>query len=241
MKPYFILLSGGSGIRMKAALPKQFLELARKPVILHSAEVFCNWKKHAGFICVANQEYIKETEIALDSIRIKLEKENNIFRVVSGGENRHASTLSGIQAVIENIKDEDLMFFHDAARPLLLEYELELLFEVFYKNPSIEIASLVSYVTETLVMGNSLPGLMTKSLNRNQIFTVKTPQVIKVSSLKKLTKSSPSMEFTDLLTWGEASGIMGSLVEADDDNIKLTKISDLEIMNAVLMKRKRNG
>jgi len=237
MKCHFILLSGGSGSRMQMSVPKQFLLLGAKQVILYSAEVFSTWKRRGSFICVANPEYINETETALKSVRISSEKSSNYFQIVPGGKNRHESTLAGINALKDSLGSDDLLFFHDAARPLLLENELERLFTAFQTDQNIEIASLVSPVTETLVMANSLPGTMTQSLDRNQIYSVKTPQVLKSSSLHKFLSSSDKSEFTDLLTWGEASGIPGYLVRAENDNIKLTNISDLEVMNAILEKR----
>ncbi|MDH5654752.1 MAG: 2-C-methyl-D-erythritol 4-phosphate cytidylyltransferase [Spirochaetia bacterium] len=238
MNAHFILLSGGSGSRMKSSVPKQFLNLKGKPVILHSAETFINWQRHGGMICVANPKYLEKTEDALNTVRMQLEKENLFFKAVPGGKNRHDSTLNGIHGLENFVKKDDLLFFHDAARPLLLEEELERLYSVFYENPEVEIASLVSPVTETLVTGNALPGKMSGILNRNEVFAVKTPQVIRFSSLKKMNTENQNQEFTDLLTWGEAEGLIGTLVEADESNIKLTRSSDLEILSSLLEKRK---
>ena len=239
MKAHFILLSGGSGSRMKISRPKQFLEMCGKPVILYSAETFANWNSHGNFICVANPEYLKDTEAVLEPIRSRLAGEKRFFNVVPGGSSRQESVRKGMQALSGHTEKNDLLFFHDAARPLLLEEELERLFSSFQENHSIEIASLVSPVSETLIRGNRLPGKMMESLDRNEIFSVKTPQVLRVSSADRLTDDSS--EYTDLLTWGEASGILGHLVESDSSNIKLTNPSDLEVLESILEKRRKNS
>ncbi|MCB1177887.1 MAG: 2-C-methyl-D-erythritol 4-phosphate cytidylyltransferase [Leptospiraceae bacterium] len=214
-----IILSGGTGSRMNSSLPKQFLQVNEIPLIAHSAKVFKEWGFIKSLIIVANESYIEETERALYDI---LEQND---RIVTGGDSRHASTLCGIDSVVTD--ENDILIFHDAARPFVSEKELHELCDIALKWGS---ATLAEKVNETIV--ETLEDRVESILNRDKIHTIKTPQALHTSLLKLLDKVEMEEEPTDLCSWVSHIGVKPGIVPSNPFNIKITKESDLEIANA---------
>ncbi len=252
---HFLLLSGGTGQRMGATRPKQFLNLGDRPVLQHSLDTFLAWTppkdlsaNRGGCIVVAPAAYRDETMHVLTHIPALrgilsdlsaphptggvTENSESVAGVVEGGTNRHESTLHGLAALAPHLRDGDAVFIHDAARPLIEDAELTALCRAIFAKDSSGIASLAGPVTETIVKGRSLPGAFEHSVDRNEYFAIKTPQAFTTTVLRRLQNFTGS--FTDLLTWGEAAGIRGELVPAGPRNIKLTHAADLPYLETLL-------
>lgn len=251
---HFLLLSGGTGSRMGAGRPKQFLQLGNRPVLRHSLDTFLAWTpkdpsvQRALCVVVAPVDHRDETTHLLAQIaglRVILsepdsgeatgrvaEKSESVARIVDGGADRHQSTLRGLRALAPNMSDGDAVFIHDAARPLIEAGELDALSRAVFADGSCGIASLAGPVTETIVKGKSLPGAFEHSVDRGEYFAIKTPQALSTAVLRRLEAITGN--FTDLLTWGEAAGICGELVPAGPRNIKLTHAADLPYLESLL-------
>ena len=229
---HVVLLAGGSGSRVGAETPKQFLPLGDKPVLAHSLEVFLNWERLAGLVLVARPDLLSRTEVLAQEYLYRYDLDIPL-QAVAGGATRHGSTLNGVGAAQEQAGEDDLIFIHDAARPFIVESELEDLAQALWNSPDYEIASLASSVTETVVEAEFLPGVMGKRLERSRVFAVKTPQAVRVKALDILTALPEDDSFTDLLSWGLGANLPGYLVEAGASNQKLTTAEDYEIMRIV--------
>lgn len=201
---------------MGAEEPKQFLPLAGRPVLAWSASTLESWSLPGSLVCVAPQDHLERTKSILSAGWI----------VVAGGNSRHSSTLNGLDAL--DMEAEDLVFIHDAARPLITEREVQRLFDAM--QGTAEIASLTGPVHDTIVKikdGEWSAGIVP----REELRSVKTPQALRARALTRLRQHNAP--YTDLLSWAEAASLPAVLVEADAANIKMTTAADLRILEAM--------
>lgn len=157
------------------------------------------------------------------------------IEVVVGASTRHGSAVAGARAISRLSGSDDLIFFHDGARPFVSLSELDRL-HASLLDGTCKVASLVAPLHETIVVG-SLPGKMSATAKREQLFAAKTPQGFCAEQLSAFinTKEDPSL--TDLLTWSESQGLEARLVESDADNRKLTLAEELPLFEAIARRR----
>lgn len=205
---------------MKSDIPKQFLELNGKPILLHSLETFLDWGKTKSIVLVSHKDYIlKSEELCFPYLRER-------DRIVEGRETRHGSTLSGISSI--QFAPNDIILIHDAARPFVSQDDLDNLSVVV---EGAGVATLASKNHETVLEENN--GNL-KFLDRDKIWFMKTPQGIRGDILKSLLEKPSTTEPTDLCTWAQAHGISSKLVESNPYNLKITEKSDLALAEAIL-------
>ena len=106
-----IIPAAGSGTRMQAAMPKQYLSLAGKPILIHSVSAFISCQEISQIIIVVPSGRQSETETLLDSHQLSRKK----ISVIAGGARRQDSVLAGLEEVDPDI---DIVLVHDGARPL---------------------------------------------------------------------------------------------------------------------------
>ncbi|PJZ64423.1 2-C-methyl-D-erythritol 4-phosphate cytidylyltransferase [Leptospira wolffii] len=217
---YVILLSGGIGSRMKSEVPKQFLELEGKPLLLHSLETFLEWGKTKEIVIVSHRDYAEETEkICASHLRER-------DRIVEGGKTRHESTLAGLASL--QITGTDLVLVHDAARPFVAISDLD---RLGLETEGSGVATLAARNYETVLEEE---GASFRFLDRDKIWFMKTPQAIRGDILKKLATSPLRSEPTDLCTWTQGAGFESKLVESHPYNVKITEPEDLVLAQAIL-------
>lgn len=224
---------------MGGSLPKQFLKIGDMPILAYSLRTYWSWDRRGRLVVVGNTDYLDKTEeTAREYIeKLGISSESDAWKVVPGGASRHSSTLAGLNALRPYLNDNDVIFIHDAARPAIELNDLDRLADLFETNMECNIASLASIITDTLVRGTGLPGKNIERLNREEIYAVKTPQAMRASVLDQLLGVPESEEFTDLLSWGQAAGMDGFLVESGPNNIKLTTPVDLQHLELILTSR----
>lgn len=215
-----ILLCGGTGSRMATSLPKQFLELKGKPLLVHSVERFKKWGLLKSITIVSHPDWILKTEEVLSEY---LDGEDQI---VEGGASRHLSTIAGLQSF--SYDDSDLIFIHDVARP---NFHLEDLDQLVEKTRIFGAATLVANMTESLVVAKQHSGFTEQSLTREEVYSVKTPQMaagflLKEKLLETLPKDS-NKHPTDLCSWIHPSRV--GIVVTDHTNVKVTNPGDIEL------------
>ena len=111
MKEYAIIVAGGSGSRMQSNLPKQFLPLANRPVLMHTIEAFRRYSKDLYIIVV-----LPDTTMQLWEKLCQQHNFRHSFKLVAGGNSRTESVKNGL----DSIKDSDsLVAIHDGVRPLV--------------------------------------------------------------------------------------------------------------------------
>jgi 2-C-methyl-D-erythritol 4-phosphate cytidylyltransferase len=222
-----IILAGGTGSRMGGNLPKQFLALAEKPLILYSLQRFRNWGLCKSINIVCHKEWVSLME---ETVSPLLE---GIDQIIEGGATRHESTLRALAQI--SWDEEDILFIHDAARPYFLETELD---ELVGVTQIFGAGTLALKATETVVRSKIQSGFTEVSIPREEVYFVKTPQSVSGKMLKKLLSTggiSPNEHPTDLCSWVETIGEKTGIVLSTTKNIKVTTSDDMKVAESYLL------
>lgn len=226
MKKYAIIVAGGKGLRMGMEVPKQFLPVGGKPVLMRTLEAFktCVPDVHLVLVLpVSQQDYWHEL---CRSYHFDLP-----CRIADGGETRFHSVSNGLALVPE---DEDtLVAVHDGVRPFVSPGVISRCYETAgiwgTAVPVIE-------VYETLRRLDTVEGT-SQTVNRASYRLVQTPQTFDGRLLKQAYAVGYRSEFTDDASVVEACGTDIHLVEGNRENIKITTPFDLSVAEALLSEK----
>ena len=216
------IVAGGRGTRMGGPQPKQFLELAGRPVLMHTLEAFDRWDASARLIVVLPEDQI-ETWKRL----CKAHAFGRTHHVVAGGETRFHSVRNGLGAVASN----GLIAVHDGVRPLVAPSVIAACFAAAADGgAAVPVVPVVESVREVDTDGGSRP------VDRARLRVVQTPQVFRADVLRAAYCLPYDPRFTDDASVVEASGVAVRLVPGNRENIKLTTPMDL-LLAEQLMRR----
>jgi 2-C-methyl-D-erythritol 4-phosphate cytidylyltransferase len=222
MKKYAVIVAGGNGQRMGAAIPKQFLELNGKSLLWHSIAAFVNAFADIELIIVVPKQYMSNAELA------KQDFKNVEIQFVVGGETRYSSVQNGLQMVKEN----SIVFVHDAVRSLVTKNLIESCYhQALVKGSAIPAVSATDSIR--LVKGEEH-----EVADRNLVRVIQTPQTFQSNILLPAFEQPYQTSFTDEATVVEANGQSVFLIEGDYNNIKITRPVDLLIAAQILNERK---
>ena len=238
-RAHVLLLAGGSGSRFGSPIPKQIQTLGDLPLFAHSLLTFYQWEQTEQVVISARPDLVSQTELsagaALERAAGKRRGRPLRVRVVAGGLSRHASAVAAATAVLQDAKPDDLVLFHDAARPFVSQGELLRLARCFSQEDC-DVASLAGPIQDTVVRGHA-PGGLEGVLDRSELLSVKTPQAMRAANLLSFVRTPESPQFTDLLTWAHARDMRCALALSDADNHKLTLAAELPIFEAIAARR----
>lgn len=221
-KHTILIVAGGRGTRMGGPQPKQFLELAGRPVLMHTLEAFDRWDASARLIVVLPEDQI-DTWKRLCEAHVF----GRIHRVVAGGETRFHSVRNGLGAVASN----GLIAVHDGVRPLVAPSVIAACFAAAADGgAAVPVVPVVESVREVDADGDSRP------VDRTRLRVVQTPQVFRADVLRAAYCLPYDPRFTDDASVVEASGVAVRLVPGNRENIKLTTPMDL-LLAEQLMRR----
>lgn len=219
MRKYIIIVAGGSGTRMNNAVPKQFLELQGKPVLIHTIEKFTTAIPEINVVVVLSSPLREEWK------NLCLKHNFNIsFQLAEGGGTRFHSVKNGLELVPENC----IVGVHDAARPLVSIQTIVNAFEIAEQKGN---ASPAIPLTESLRI---VENANNRAVDRNNYFIVQTPQCFQSNLLKKAFLQEYRPAFTDDASVVEAMGEKINLIEGNRENIKITTPQDLIIAEALM-------
>lgn len=215
MKNYVIIVAGGKGLRMGGEIPKQFLPVKGKPVLMRTLEAFHAYDPHLELILVLPVDQQAYWEKLCTTYGFTLP-----HRVADGGETRFHSVKNGLALVDE----EGLVGVHDGVRPFV---SLEVIRNCYREAAQKEAVIPVVEVVETLrkLVGES----ESETVPRSRYRLVQTPQVFTVSLLKQAYAQPYSPMFTDDASVVEAIGHAVHLIPGNRENIKLTTPFDLKV------------
>lgn len=219
MKKFVIIVAGGSGNRMGSEIPKQFLEISGKPILIHTIQVFYDFDPECELIVVlpeAQQNYWKALCLKY-SFTLP-------HRIVSGGANRFDSVRNGLKLV----DGDGIVFIHDGVRPLVSRQTIERCFHMAQKNGN---AIPVLRVNESL---RKQKGNQSISVDRTLYLSVQTPQTFRSEQILKAFEQDFDPVFTDDASVAEKAGFPIFMVEGNRENIKITTPADLVIAEAFL-------
>ena len=219
MKKYAIIVAGGSGTRMGTDIPKQFLEIKGKPVLMHSMNRFFNFDNNINIIVVLPEHQIEYWQ--------KLCIAHNFIvphQIVKGGTERFYSVKNGLDLVEENA----LVAIHDAVRPLVSKQTI---------NAAFESAMQYGSGIPTVPMNDSIrqfEGENNFAVNRGNYKIIQTPQCFESSAILAAFNQTYRSEFTDDATVLEAAGGSVHLTLGNVENIKITTPRDLLLADTLM-------
>lgn len=222
MNYYAIIVGGGAGLRMGHQIPKQFLPLNGKPVLMHTLCAFHKSGFRPEIILVLNQNQHAYWQ--------QLCVEHNFtvpHRLIDGGEQRFHSVRNGLMA----IRTDGIVAVHDGVRPLASARLIDTAYEKALLNGN-AIAAVGASDTIRYTNPNG-----TEVLDRNKIMLVQTPQTFQLEQLRKAYQQHYSSSFTDDASVVEKAGFQINLLEGERHNFKITFPEDLELASFLINKK----
>ena len=220
-KKIAIIVAGGTGQRMGSVVPKQFLEIEGKSILLHTIDQFVNAFDDISLVVVLPEGYIEEGKKLLNN------RTKNPIQFIAGGETRFESVKNGLTAV----KEKCIVFVHDAVRCLLTPALIQRCYQQAVENGSAIPA--VSSTDTVRIMENEKHHLF----DREKVMLIQTPQTFQSEVILAAFNQVYQPNFTDEANVVEASGQPVFLVDGEFENIKITRPLDLAIATYVLTKR----
>lgn len=230
---YAIILAGGSGTRMgNLGIPKQFLTIQDKPIIIHTLEKYIHIKKIDKIIIVCHKQYCDY----MKNLLIEYKMKNNIL-IVEGGKTRMDSILTGLKEIVDNykIKDDDIFVSTDSVRPIVKEEEI---LDLIIKTKQYGATTIVNPIIENVVKINKKNEIET-IFKRENLFKDLSPQAFNIQEflkcIEKISKNELD-EITDLSQVFLKCGKSVSIIKGNTDNIKITTPIDMKIVNELIKK-----
>lgn len=214
MKKHIIIVAGGKGLRMGGDIPKQFLPVCGKPVLMRTLEAFRTYDPSIHIVLVlpvSQQTYWKEL---CRTYRFELPHD-----IADGGETRFHSVMNGLALV----KGDGLVGVHDGVRPFVSQEVIARCYEEASRQKAvIPVVGVVETVRHLTDEGS-------ETVPRDQYRLVQTPQVFDAALLRRAYQQEYTALFTDDASVVEALGEKVHLVEGNRENIKLTTPFDLKL------------
>lgn len=224
MKVAAVIAAGGAGTRMRATVPKQFLEIAGKPVFIHTIERIASLEDVVQIILALPEEHIPAAEEILSRTPGRLP-----VQCVAGGSHRQESVHFGVRHVRE---DADVIMVHDAVRPACDRETMRRVLDAA-REKGAAVPGLQA--TET-IQRVSRKGRVLATPPREELFAIQTPQAFHSSILRSALDRAAAAGFagTDESSVVRWAGHPVTVVPGSSDNIKITRPMDLEIAGRLI-------
>lgn len=214
-----VVVAAGSGRRMGGPVPKQYLDLQGKAVIIHTLEKFYRYDPEIKIVVVLAKDHLKFWKKISSSSEAALGCE-----VVTGGENRYDSVRKGLQLIPNGC----IVGIHDAVRPLVSQETIGRCYRAAHDSgsgiPVLEMEDSVRMITA----GGS------ENLERASLRRVQTPQVFRSDLIRSAyDQDFPSSVTDDASVYESLHGKL-TLVAGNPENIKITKASDLDLASLII-------
>ena len=217
---FAVIVAGGQGRRMNNEVPKQFIEISGKPILVYTLESFLRVEVDVLILVMAKDHFerwasIKEQWLPKQSIQI-----------VDGGETRFHSVKNGLKWV----EGPGIVAIHDAARPCVSAQ----LINAGYEAAAIHKSAVASVALKDSIREKS--GGTTVSRDRSNYYLIQTPQTFDIDLLKKSYEMANGARFTDDASVVASRGHEVHLIEGFHQNIKITTGEDLDLARLFLSK-----
>lgn len=232
-----LIFAGGTGTRMKNdSIPKQFMEVNGKPIIIHTLLCF---EKHdyihaIAVVCIEEwQEYLKK--------QIKQEGITKVKWIVQGGPTGQQSIFNGVKAIYDDVADpsKTIVLINDGVRPLVTNEIISKNIDCVIENGT---SATSSYVTETIIEVD-VTGKVINIPNRKYCMSSKAPQGFFLSQLLEAHQKAIKENKFDCTNSIELMSYYGHaiyIVEDSNDNIKVTTPMDMHLLRALLNKNEND-
>ena len=219
MDLYVVIVAGGSGKRMGMGMPKQFMELAGRPLLMHTIERFRQFNSSIEIVTVLPENQLRHWS--------ELQKRYSFdvpHTLVKGGAHRFISVKNGLKFV----GTPGLVAIHDGVRPLVRLDTIQRCFDT-----AAELGNAIPVISpaDSLRLINDHTSVPVSRVNVKQ---VQTPQVFNAELIKKAYQQEYDPSFTDDATVLEKTGEKINMVDGNRENIKITNPEDLFIAQTLL-------
>jgi len=227
-----IVLAAGQGKRMNSSVPKQFLEIDKKPILYYSLEAFQNSGIIDEIILVVNedqQEFCRQEFVQRHAM-------NKISAITSGGDERYLSVWNGLKLVAEGY-----VFIHDGARPFVDDEIIERAYAGVCKFSACVVGMPVK---DTIKIADERD-FVQKTPRRDLLWMIQTPQVFAVSLVKeaysKFIMEGYHHATDDAMVVEQMMEHPVKLIKGSYKNIKVTTPEDLDVVNIFIKREKGSG
>ena len=228
MKNYVVLLAGGVGKRMGGDIPKQFMEVDGKPIIVYSIENFQKNPQIEKIVVVCVRDWIEHLRELIGKYAL-----TKVEWIVEGGNTGHDSIRNGVFFLKDKIDADDFIIVHDAVRPILPQKTIDEVLRVAHENGNA--SSSIACHPPIVYTEDGKSGIT--DVDREHVMLTASPQVYKYSlALKCYEKAEKENKhdftFTSslLIHYGERV----YFAKGTTSNIKVTKKEDLALLGALL-------
>ncbi len=223
-----LIIAGGSGQRMHQEIPKQFLNINDKPIIVYTLEAFQNHPDIAeiGVVCIDGWHEILKAYAR----QYKIDK---LKWVVSGGENGQGSIRNGVFEAEKRYNGEDILLIHDAIRPMVSQEIISDCIIQCKKHGS----AIVTVPCNTAVLKETQEEASSTIVPRHELAMTQTPQAFPISKLGWAHRTALEKGITNSVASCTLMIELGETVHfsiGSETNIKLTTPDDLKIFKALL-------
>ena len=217
-----LIVAGGSGKRMQSETPKQFIEIAGLPVIMHTIKAFAWYASEIRIIVVLPENHITIWQKLIRDFKFTIN-----HTCVKGGETRFQSVKNGL----EYVTDTDVVAIHDGVRPLVSLNIISASFRVASeKGNAVTAIPLKDSIREIIESGENI------AADRHRFRIIQTPQTFQGEIIKKAYEVDENQLFTDDASVAEFSGEKIYLIEGAPVNVKITTPEDLTFARSFLEK-----
>lgn len=221
MQKSVIIVAGGKGLRMGHDLPKQFIVVGDKPVLMHTMEAFYNYDKEIEIVLVLAASYPDYWAQICNEYNFSVP-----HKITIGGDTRYHSVKNGL-----SLASGDFIAVHDAARPFVTTQLIARCFDVAMKQNAV-----IPVLDATDSLREMIDDTRSHIIDRSRIKLVQTPQIFASKVIKDAYQMDFQTTFTDDASVVESSGVDIHLVEGETSNIKITTPLDLEIAKLLIVR-----
>ena len=228
---YIIIVAGGKGLRMESDIPKQFLPIGGKPVLMRTLERFRAYSSALQIILVlpeAQQDYWRQL---CEEYHFNIE-----HQIANGGQARFHSVQNGLALVPDDA--EGVVGVHDGVRPFPSIEVIRNCYETAREKkaviPVIPVVETVRQLIDSDSQLSILNSQLSKTVPRDEYRLVQTPQTFDIQLLKAANRQPYNDGFTDDASVVESYGYAITLVEGNRENIKITTPYDLKIAEVLI-------
>ncbi|PMH15363.1 IspD/TarI family cytidylyltransferase [Vibrio breoganii] len=228
---YALIFAGGVGSRMKYGdIPKQFLTIAQKSIIILTIEKFAENDNIDGIIVVCKDGHIDRLNSQLQDHKIQ-----KVIDVIPGGTTAQESILFGLRRLKEYDENNNIVAIHDGVRPIIDS-------DLISKNIDAvsKYGSCVTTVSckETILYRDGSGLNDYSALNRSNCLIARAPQCFKINDVLPAAEKSyaEKLEFIDTYSLMEYNGLKAHLIEGKHSNIKITTFDDYLMAKNLLEK-----
>jgi len=224
MRAAVIIAAAGSGSRMRSEVPKQFLELGGKPLLIHCVETFAGCAAIAQIIIAVAGNRVESTRSLLLASGIS----SADFTVVAGGRRRQDSVRNGLDVLADDI---DIALVHDGARPLVSESLILSCCDAIKKHGA---AVAAVPVNDTLKRQQD-DRFVAETVDRAGLWQAQTPQGARRDLFAKAWEINGDEDVTDESSLFEKAGIPVAIIAGESANLKITRPEDLLLAESLMI------